>query len=57
MEDFEVEEGDETSECRFYSLLSSVSLLVIVYLALYALSVSYEYSLVSPICIRCLFWI
>ena len=24
MEDFEVKEGDETSECRFYSLLSSV---------------------------------
>ena len=30
MEDFEVKEVNETSECRFYSLLSSVSLLVIV---------------------------
>ena len=57
MEDFEVKEGDETSECRFYSLLSTVSLLVIVYPASYALSVSYGYSLVSPIRIKCLLWI
>ena len=35
MEDFEVKEGDETSKCRFYSLLSTVSLLVIVYPASY----------------------
>ena len=49
MEDFEVKEGDETSERRFYSLLSSVSLLVIVYPASYASSVSYGYSLVSSI--------
>ena len=57
MEDFEVKEGDEISECRFYSLLSSVSLLVIVYLASYASSVSIGYSLVSPIRIKCLFWL
>ena len=47
MEDFEVKEGDETSECRFYSLLSTVSLLVIVYPASYASSVSIGYSLTS----------
>ena len=57
MEDFEVKEGDEISECRFYSLLSSVSLLVIVYLASYASSVSIGYSLASPIHIKCLLWI
>ena len=39
MEDFEVKEGNETSECRFYSLLSTVSHLVIVYPASYASSV------------------
>ena len=43
MEDFEVKEGDETSECRFYSLLSTVSLLVIVYPASYASSVYFGY--------------
>ena len=42
MEDFEVKEGDETSECRFYSLLSTVSLLV---------------SLSSLIHIKRLYWI
>ena len=59
MEDFEVKEGDETSECRFYSLLSTVSLLVIVYPASYASSVSIGYSLLlsSLIRIKCLFWI
>ena len=57
MEDFEVKDGDETSECRFYSLLSTVSLLVIVYPASYTSSVSIGYSLVSPIRINCLFWI
>ena len=57
MEDFEVKEGDETSECRFNSLLSSVSLLVIVYPAYYASSVSIGYSLAIPIRIKCLLWI
>ena len=57
MENFEVKEGDETSECRFYSLLSSVSLLVIFYPASYASSVTFGYSLVSPIRIKCLFLI
>ena len=57
MEDFEVKEGDETSKCRFYSLLSTVSLLVIVYPASYTSSVSIGYSLASPIRIKCLFWI
>ena len=57
MEDFEVKEGDEISQCRFYSLLSSVSLLVIVYPASYASSVSIGYSLASPLSIKCVFWI
>ena len=57
MEYFEVKEGDETSECRFYSLLSTVSFLVIVYPASNASSVSIGYSLASPICIKCLLWI
>ena len=57
MEDFEVKKGDETSECRFYSLLSTVSILVIVYPASYASSVSIGYSLASLIRIKCLFWI
>ena len=57
MEDFEVKEGDEISDCRFYSLLSTVSLLVIVYPALYASSVAFGYSLSSLIRIKCLFWI
>ena len=57
MEYFEVKEGDETSECRFYCLLSSVSLLVIVYPASYISSVSIGYSLASPIRIKCPFWI
>ena len=57
MEDFEVKEGDETIECRFYSLLSTVSLLVIVYPASYASSVFIGYSLDSPNRIKCLFWI
>ena len=44
MEDFEVKEGDETSKCRFYSLLNSVSILVIVYPASYASGVSIGYT-------------
>ena len=57
MEDFEVKEGDDISECRFYSLLSSVSLLVIVYPASYASSFTFGYGLVSPIRIKCILWI
>ena len=54
MEDFEVKEGDETSKCRFYSLLSTISLLVIVYPASYASIVYFGY---SPIRIKCVLWI
>ena len=57
MEYFEVKEGDETSECRFNSLLSTVSLLVIVYPTSYTSSVSIGYSLASPIRIKCPFWL
>ena len=57
MDDFEVKEGDETSECRFYSLLSSVSLLVslsslIRFKRLFWIEQGY-----SPIRIKCLLWI
>ena len=42
MEDFEVKEGDETSECRFYILLFSIA---------------FGYSLPSLIRIKRLYWI
>ena len=44
MEDFEVKEGDETSKCRFYSLLSTVG-------------IAFGYSLSSLIHIKRLYWI
>ena len=47
MEDFEDKEGDETSECRFYSLLSILT----VY------SIAFGYSISSLIRIKRLFWI